>query len=122
MRARWVLETPNPETPSVGSAVVASWWPGRYYWISTIQLDPTSPLRRMTEALNTRRPYDQVKVPDAYLTSVYRCKTNLGGIYGDPLYQCEYATFSEAKEGHKKALLSLTNGSLKLSPIKLEFE
>jgi hypothetical protein len=121
MRARWVSEEANPELPAIGTAIVASWWPKRYYWVSTIQLDSASPLRRLTEAIKTRETYEQVKLPDGYLTSVYRCKTSLGIIFGEPLYQREYPTISEARNGHYETVRRMAKGRLRLSPIKIQF-
>jgi hypothetical protein len=42
MRARWVFQDLTPELPAVGMATVARWWPGKYYLVSTIQLDESS--------------------------------------------------------------------------------
>jgi hypothetical protein len=42
MRARWVFNELTPELPGVGMTTVASWWPGKYWLVSTIQLDESS--------------------------------------------------------------------------------
>ena len=76
----------------------------RARWVS-IRLDPTHPLGRLTEALRTGTSYDEVgAAPEEYLTSVYRCKSSLGLIYGDPLHQRIYKNLSDAKDGHRDVL------------------
>lgn len=42
MRARWIFHDLEPELPGVGMATVASWRPGTYWLVSTVQLDESS--------------------------------------------------------------------------------
>jgi hypothetical protein len=42
MKARWVFNDLIPELPGVGMATVASWYPGKYWLVSTVQLDESS--------------------------------------------------------------------------------
>jgi hypothetical protein len=108
MRARWVSPRPKPELPIVGQAIVATWWPGRYHFVSTIQLDPTDPLRRLTEKISGHQQ------TEAFVTNVYRC--NKDGWWGDnsPLYERTYETLEEAKGGHEQALRLVSQGNLKM--------
>ena len=110
MRARWVSEQPQVQLPTVGRAIVASWCPRTYYWLSTVQLDSQSPVSRLTEAIRSDKPYEDVKAaPDSYVTSVYRCN-HVGAIHGDPLYERTYLTFPKAQDGHREALQQMREG------------
>jgi hypothetical protein len=105
----------------VGQAIVASWWPGLYYMVFTLQLDSTSPMRRLTETIRTGKAYDQVTAaPDGFFTDLFKCDKS-GLMSGDLLYEREYKTLSEANSGHREVLVLLSDGSLKLSPIRSEF-
>lgn len=42
MRARWIFNDLEPELPGVAQTTVASWWPGKYWLVSTIQLEESS--------------------------------------------------------------------------------
>ncbi len=93
MRVRWVSPRPSPELPIVGQAIVATWWPGRYYFVSTIQLDLSAPIRRLTEITSK-----SVRT-DAFVTNVYRCDKH--GWCGDKpfLFERTYETLREAEAG-----------------------
>lgn len=122
MHARWVLEHPSPELPTVGQAIGASWWPGRYYWVSTVQLDPSNPLMQLvakSKSIMTGEP--MVPASEKFVTNVYRCDRE-GWVpekeYGQPLYERMYENLGAAKHGHAQAVALLTQGVLKMKKIK----
>jgi hypothetical protein len=104
MRARWVLREPESELPTVGYAIVAKWWPGIYYLVSTIQLDLSDPVRRLAETISG------MPSTDAFLTNIYRC--NGDGFIGNnpPMYRRTYQTLEEAKAGHERTLTLVARG------------
>lgn len=108
MRARWVSPRPAPDLPIVGQAIVASWWPGRYYSVLTFQLDPTSRLRRLTEQISG---FPQT---EAFVTNVCRCNKYGLWVEDSPLYERTYETLEEAKAAHEHALRLVSQGNLKL--------
>jgi len=74
MKARWVLHYPAPELPGIGMAIVASWWPGRFYKVSTVQLDSAAPIAELTRSLEQHVPFGQATpAPAKYITQVLKC-------------------------------------------------
>ena len=116
MRARWVLEVSNPELSTVGQAIVASWWPGKYYLVSTVMLDSASPLSRLTRSIETGKPDAEVEPgPNVYVTQVIACDRE-GGVksFEDPLYEKEFSGLTEARGGHRSTVELLAAGRLRL--------
>ena len=103
MRARWVFHELTPELPGVGMATVASWWPGKCWLVSTVQLDESSVrnpgsaevfpsvefiqpkvVYDFSNALDTRADIVDVKVrvpigtavprPGKFITQIFRCE------------------------------------------------
>lgn len=105
MRARWVLPYPVRDA-IIGQALVATWWPWKYYFISTIELDHTSPLQRLTNSITQGVPYGEaVAGQTTYLTNVFRCdKHGFVRDIEDRLYERAYADISEARKGHDEAV------------------
>ena len=112
MRRRWVCRPPEPELPVIGQAIIASWWPWIYYWVSTVEIDQTEPLGRLWRSFETG-VYSEDPVPEQFVTQVFRC--NRSGWVKDMrtvYYQREYSTLEEAQSGHEEVLSGLTEGSL----------
>jgi hypothetical protein len=120
MRARWVRHWPSPELPMVGRTQVASLLPGRFYIVSTFQLDPSSPLSKLTRSLELGVAYNDVPPgPDEFITEVFRCNRDmLVKSYDDPLFERKYSTLSQARIGHSETVDLLSTGTLKLSHIR----
>jgi hypothetical protein len=113
MRARWVSEQPRPEPETIGIAIIASWWPMTYYWLSTIRLDADSSTLRLAEAIRLNRRYEDVQLSaEMYVTNVYRC-SRIGVIRGNPLYERQYVSLVEAQQGHRETLEGFVAGRLK---------
>jgi len=120
MRARWVSQRPSPVIPIVGQAIVASFFPGRFYFVSTIQLDSSSPLSKLTRSIELKVPYNDVPpVPDDFVTQVFRCnKDGWVKSFDHPLFEKIYSDLSQARNGHNEAVELLSQGKLKLSLIR----
>lgn len=121
MRARWSSHLHSvDELPKPAQTVVASWWPGRYYLISTIQLDTADPLAKLTESLETGTKFEDV--PDeitGYVTQVFRCTRHLVvKSFDNPLYEQEYDSLQNATRGHEFIVQQLLNGSLRFTQDK----
>lgn len=115
MRARWVSEQPQLEPETIGRALIASWWPMTYYWLSTIRLDADSPTLRLAEAMRLNRRYEEVQVSvEMYVTDICRCSRN-GAIRGRPLHERQYESLVEAQQGHRDTLEALVAGRLKFN-------
>lgn len=100
MKARWVLHNPSPKAPMVGYAIVAKWWPGRYFLAMTFLRDSSSSLDRLTQSISCG---DAAPSLDGYLTQVFRCNKE-GVVYSieKPLYERKYSELSAACDGHKE--------------------
>jgi hypothetical protein len=120
MRARWVSHNPSPELPIVGQTQVASFLPGRFYFVSTIQLDPSSPLSKLTRSLELGIAYNDVPPgPDEFITQVFRCNKDMDvESFDDPLFERKYSTLSQAQIGHNETVDLFSKGKLKLSHIR----
>jgi hypothetical protein len=120
MRARWVSPRPRPELPIVGQALVASFWPGRFYFVSTMQLDPSSPSSKLARSLELGIAYNNVPPgPDEYITQIFRCnKHMIIKSFDDPLFERRYSTLPQALIGHNEAVDLLSKGKLKLSHVR----
>lgn len=116
MRARWVVQNPSPELPIVGQARVASWWPGSYYIVSTIQIDASDPLHRLTETIERMFPHEETTLcPGKYVTQVFKCsKDGIVRSFNEPLYELEYQELAAARAGHEETVVLLLQGRLKL--------
>jgi hypothetical protein len=120
MRPRWVSRNPRPELPVVGQALVASFCPWRFYLVSTIRLDPSDPLAKLSRSLELGINYNKVPAgPDEYVTQIFRCnKHMITKSFDDPLFERHYSTLSQAFIGHNEAVDLLSKGILKLSHIR----
>jgi len=102
MKARWVYEN-RESVEAIGQAIVASWWPGRFYLVSTIHLES-----KVWKIWSSEETCD-------YVTQIYKCDK-----YGIPkdinkyLYKSEYFTPEEALKGHVRGVELLRHGKLKL--------
>jgi hypothetical protein len=99
MKARWISE--NPEPPGgIGCAVVASWIPGRFHKISTIEFDGSSAMEKLTESLQLGKKTERGK--RFFKTQIAKCdKHGFVGNWESPVYEREYETLEGAKEGHR---------------------
>lgn len=100
--------------------MVASWWPWRYWAVSTFQTDNTSPLAKLTQSIKAGKVYDQVvPEPNNFATTITRCDKN-GWNFSDslrdksPVFVREYKNRAEAEAGHKQVVDLLTKGRLQL--------
>lgn len=114
MRARWVSERAS-SPPVLAATVVASWWPGRYLRVSTVETDIQwrDKMLKLSGGTGTRPP-------PRCLTQVFSCRGVLAGYTASikslrhPLYEREYAERSEAEKGHREVVELLAAGKLKL--------
>jgi hypothetical protein len=100
----------------VAQTQVASFLPGRFYLVSTIELDPSSPLSKLTRSLELGVAYNDVPPgPGEFITQVFSCnKDMLVESFDDPLFERKYSTLSQAKIGHNETVDLLSMGKLKL--------
>ncbi|HVM61239.1 MAG TPA: hypothetical protein VMV72_10265 [Verrucomicrobiae bacterium] len=113
MRARWVSERVC-SPPVLFATVVASWWPGKFLRVSTVQTDIQwrEKMIRMAEGKGTP--------PPNFLTQVFRCRGALNsytaglGSLRNPLYEREYMEQSDAENGHRETVELLAAGKLRL--------
>jgi hypothetical protein len=112
MRARWVSERPFA-TPVLAATVVASWWPGRYLRVSTVETDLKWRDKMLKLSGETGTP------PPLCVTQVFSCRGVWAGYTASikslrhPLYEREYAERSEAEKGHREIVQLLAAGKLK---------
>ena len=113
MKARWVVPlNPNPELPIIGQDLIASWWPGRYYLVSTGALDPSSPLSRLTHATAHGGSIEDAKPPESYVTGVFRSSKDSVVKSFNPLYEREYSDLESARSGHAEIVSLVEQGRL----------
>jgi len=118
MRARWVLHDESAKLPTVGRTIVAAWLPTRYYLVSTIQIDPSSPLMRLTRSIETGERYEEVgRGPEVFVTQVFKCDKH-GWVkdFDNPLHEREYPDMALAKVGHKETVDLLSEDRLGSAP------
>lgn len=105
MRARWVNHNPHIQLPEGLQTTVAMWWPGRYYWVSTIRCSydlATALLPSFDSAHKTQ-----------YLTEIIRCdKTGWIKRMDVIYYQKGHKTLEEAKAEHERTVNRLAAGKL----------
>jgi hypothetical protein len=120
MRARWVQHNPAPELPIVAQTRVAHSWPWKYYFVSTIWMDPSKPLARLTRSLETGIDYKDVTPgPDVYVRQVF---DGWPKSMDYTLYEREYCDLTQAKLGHEETVGLLAQGRLKLQRIRYKLE
>lgn len=112
MKARWVLPNPDPRPPLIAQALVASWWPGRFYLVSTVLLDSSSALQRLTHTLTHGGSFENAKPPEVYVTGVFRSNKEFVVKSLDPLYEREYSDLEAAQTGHAEIVGLLEQGRL----------
>jgi len=99
VRARWVQHDRSMELPQGTKTVVARWWPGVYYLVSTMGTD-SEPQRR-------------------YVTEVFTCyKDGFPKSLERRYYRKEYEDLEQAKAGHVAAVQALAAGQLRLKRIE----
>jgi hypothetical protein len=107
MKPRWILNDPSPGgLPRVGTTVIAKWWPGRYYLVSTIRMDGSSAERRLIQSLKTGVSFGEVgPQPDTFVTQIFKCdKHGMVKSFESPLLERHYSTLQEAEFGHQEAV------------------
>lgn len=116
MRTRWINHTPSPELPVVGRSIVATYWPGEYYLVSTTQEDSATPLRMFLRSVALQVPFENVPhEPDLFMTRIFNCnKRGWHKASEKPLYERQYSTFLEALNGHNETVDLFIKGHLKL--------
>ncbi|MGD1019942.1 MAG: hypothetical protein ABSA12_11570 [Verrucomicrobiia bacterium] len=113
MRARWVSERPFAP-PVLAATVVASWWPGRYLRVSTVETDVQWRDKMLRLSAGTG-----AQPPPLCVTQVFVCRGVLASYTASvkslrhPLYEREYADKSEAEKGHREIVELLAAGKLK---------
>jgi hypothetical protein len=114
MRTRWINHTPSPELPNVGRTVIATYWPGQYYLVSTTQVDSSTPLRKFQRSVALKVAFEDVPhEPDIYLTRIFECDRQGSRKASEvPLYEREYSTFLKALNGHNETVDLLVEGQL----------
>jgi len=119
MRARWVREEPASKS-HIGFAVVARWFPGKYYLVSTVCSDGTSPLASLTRSIETGIPFDEIASgPRAFVTNIFDCDHDgFAQQIDKPLYERVYSILEDARIGHSQIVDLLANGKLKFAPPK----
>jgi len=101
MRARWVSRNPSPELPIVGQAKIASFWPGRFYFVSTVQLNSSNALNKLSRSLQGVEHNDISAGPNKFITQVFRCNKDMFvKSFDDPLFERVYSTLPQALIGH----------------------
>lgn len=128
MSARWVSHNPSAELPIVAQTLIAHWLPWRYYFVSTVWIDPSDPLELMTKSLKTgeifKKSYKDIEPgPDLFVTHVYNGDKNIFIKSMDYyFYEREYSNIAEARSGHEETVRLLSQGQLKLKRVSCKLE
>ena len=120
MCARWVQNLhESPELPIVQQTLISSWLPWKYYYVSTVQLDTSSPLAKLTRSLQKKIGYKEVPFEIiGYVTQVFRCDKNRTiRSFDKPLFEREYSELPKAIEGHKDTVKKFAKGSAIYGPL-----
>ncbi len=119
MCARWAQNYyERPELPIVQQTLIASWLPWKYFFVSTIQCDTSSPLAKLTRSIETGINYEDVPGKlIGYVTQIFPCdKNGIVRSFNKPLFEREYSDLSNAIEGHKEAVKKFAKGSAIYDP------
>ena len=117
MRARWVSERAH-SPPVLAATVVASWWPGRYFRVSTVETDLQWRDKMIKLSEGTGAP-----PPPQCVTQIFFCRGFWAGYTAstkslrNPLYEREYARKSEAGTGHREIVELLAAGNSNSSDV-----
>jgi hypothetical protein len=123
MWVRWVSDNPSPKLPIVAQTIVAHWWPWKYYFVSTVWIDPSEPLSRLIQAMKTgeiyKKSYEDITPgPDRFVTQIFKCdKNKLVKSMDHAFYKREYFDLTQAKLGHNETVDLFVRGRLKLKRI-----
>jgi hypothetical protein len=106
MRARWINHTPSPGLPEVGRTIIATYWPGQYYLVSTTEVESDTPLRKFQRSVALKIDFEKVPhEPDIFMTRIFKCdKQGSHNAAEKPLYEREYSTYLEAMNGHNETV------------------
>src|SRR5258708_38958125 len=113
MSARWIREDVPCDENQAGATIVASWWPGRYYYVRTFRRDTSTDEGKLLYAMQNKTTFENVPYAIlGYTTLVYRCDKYGIGTSKTLLSGGEYKELSEAQAGHKKAVEMIAAGKL----------
>lgn len=113
MKPRWVEEIKDRKSPVIAGTIIAKWWPGIYYLVSTVTMkdNQDSPaaqaVRKMREIFPEKEPNDE----DAkdFVTQVFRCN-KIGWVrdMSRPLLDLRADDEAGARRNHTMAVLSFS--------------
>jgi hypothetical protein len=114
MKARWISEDPSPNLPVVGRAMVAGFWPWKYYMVTTFKEDYDSPAAILDARLR-KIANEELNVP-CYITWISPCRRDFTMKDGTlPIFEAKHSTLEEAKFGHSLILSLFKTGKLKFN-------
>lgn len=107
VRTRWIQNAPEVNPPTLARTVIASWFPGRYYLVSTIHCDGSSPLERLTQSLKTGASFNEtLRGQQIFVSEVFRCDKE--GVPKKRLLDRSYQDSEEALAGHAALVAEIT--------------
>ncbi len=114
MRTRWINHDPSPELPVLGRTVIATYWPGQYYLVSTTLVDSRTPLRKFQRSVALKVSFENVPhEPDVFMTRIFKCdRQGSHRATENPLHERQYATLLEAMNGHNETVNLFLKGQL----------
>ena len=94
MKPRWVYDIPTPNDPVLSATIIAKWWFGRYFLVSTISL---------ASLYDGKWPHEPGEEEPPYATQVFRCDKH--GIVSDaamasPLLSIKHPSLEKAQLHH----------------------
>src|SRR5438874_1738471 len=99
------------ELPEGAKTIVAMWWPGVYYLVSTVGKKCSPDLAESTEQV----PGAEAEPQKPYVTQIFRCyKDGFPKFRDYRFYREEYENLEQAKAGHATIVGKLARGQLKL--------
>jgi len=106
MRALWAQNYHDqPKLPIVQQTLIKSWFPWKYYFVSTVQFGL---LYDMNSIIGEKDNQNEVK---GYVTQMFRCdKHGIVRSFNKPLFEREYSDLPKAINGHKEAIKKLAQG------------
>ena len=107
--ARWIWENPEP-APRLAHTIIASWWPGTYYMVGTLEYRAATgeePMKKLIRSLDA----DQ---HDEYIVQVFKCnRSGLPKNWECPYYEGSYQDRHKAIEAHREVVRLLASGKLR---------
>jgi hypothetical protein len=115
--SRWMKDVSPTDPHAVGSTVIASWWPGRFYRVLTTDMNAagtTEGMMSLSRQLHEEFPEKLGPAPDCFVTVVHRTDRNGVPKKAESYCGVEFQSKQEAVLGHSLIVHALAHSEKRL--------